>query len=908
MGKVVRYLAIAVLVVVAGICTVVGGQQIKEAVIGAAQLREETGALDVVAAPLPEKNPLADPRAALRRLTVTHQISRRGTNCDITSRWDMTMSADDGLLSLMTTQPNPVTLPHLGGGLFEDPTYSINPSAYDIKASGPTTFEYDRQETMARVRYRETATLAGCPDSVETITHSCPADSDYCLASYDLVVTTSDGITISGYHGRRPTAHHSDAVRFNQVPRGVPIQLVLDRNKPLTEVGTTRSQLLFPLKALSWAVPLVFGPATLLVPWAALILLIRSTGRAKRATTARPHPRLRLTLGLAVVAILVLGTATKAIPDIRLPDMEWLAFLLYDRALADLAVHLAIPTMFVVLPAVARARLARAEGIPVDSRPHQLTTVFAALASAALVSIVGFGVEGWRFASPGDGLLCLGAAVLTLLAGGLIGSLWTGPSSVLTGTAVALSFFVAGCVPMSSVGRLDDLRFLDMALTIQWFPLALVIVKAIAPSRKLGWRKVAVVGLLTVACALPLGLVATASGDLFDGRWPATLYVVLNHADYLASSVLWAANIGLALFVLIRLVDLGRDLGPTFQWRHRALGITLVAVLALPPWPGSFGDLSVAVLVVVAFGLLIPSRRLGRARQLARIGPAVHARLLRMESNRKLLIHRAAEYHRNAGAKLAEGDLDVAKFQQQQDDLDQAAHSSGKEILSGVSLTWAALGSGGGQPPTHNAKRAAAAGGLFAIPALLVDAAGVYGTLYSSFEYNLVGTAAVVVYLSRWLGYAFFFGYFYPMLRGRTPIEKATALTIAVLIPELARVLVSEGSVYIEPAAAADISLDGTLTVMLLRLGQVIVFGLGLGLYWERLSARRASLDWSRVRSLRRARALATPLTAALVAAVTALSTAFVGAVLASTLQPSAPDTSGDRDSVDVTVDQEDPP
>jgi len=133
-------------------------------------------------------------------------------------------------------------------------------------------------------------------------------------------------------------------------------------------------------------------------------------------------------------------------------------------------------------------------------------------------------------------------------------------------------------------------------------------------------------------------------------------------------------------------------------------------------------------------------------------------------------------------------------------------------------------------------------------------------------------------HLARWLGYALLFGYFYPLLRGRTPVVKALALSLAVLAAETPPILAALSSEV--SSNIADFSGLDLVTAVVIRMGQVIVFCLVLGLAWERRLAHLAGFTWDRLRNIRSIRALAAPATAVTIAAATALATALAGAVV----------------------------
>jgi hypothetical protein len=71
-----------------------------------------------------------------------------------------------------------------------------------------------------------------------------------------------------------------------------------------------------------------------------------------------------------------------------------------------------------------------------------------------------------------------------------------------------------------------------------------------------------------------------------------------------------------------------------------------------------------------------------------------------------------------------------------------------------------------------------------------------------------------------------------------------------------------------------------------IRLGQLAVFCLALGLWWERRPVRAAGLDWYRIREFRSIRSLGAPLVTVGIAALTVVATALASATVNVILQP----------------------
>lgn len=191
----------------------------------------------------------------------------------------------------------------------------------------------------------------------------------------------------------------------------------------------------------------------------------------------------------------------------------------------------------------------------------------------------------------------------------------------------------------------------------------------------------------------------------------------------------------------------------------------------------------------------------------------------------------------------------------------------------------AALGTSAGNNAWRNGVAAAGYTLALSVPVLLYEAWAFYISTITSGSsldaFDGLDLLNILRHLARWLAYGLVFGYFYPLVRGRSPLAKAAALMVAMLVPELLLVAAS-GSVP-QLAAPGD---HGWVAVAI-RGGQVVAVCLGLGLAWERRLCRLAGLTWGRVRNLRSIRALGAPVTTVIVAVATAAGTALAGGTIA---------------------------
>lgn len=90
-----------------------------------------------------------------------------------------------------------------------------------------------------------------------------------------------------------------------------------------------------------------------------------------------------------------------------------------------------------------------------------------------------------------------------------------------------------------------------------------------------------------------------------------------------------------------------------------------------------------------------------------------------------------------------------------------------------------------------------------------------------------------------------------------------------------------------------------------IRVGQVTVLAMGLGLFWEWRLSHAAGLKWSQLRDFRTFGALITPVTAVLVAAAATVATGLAGAAVGTLLKPApdapAPNPGADAPSVQIS-------
>ncbi len=302
--------------------------------------------------------------------------------------------------------------------------------------------------------------------------------------------------------------------------------------------------------------------------------------------------------------------------------------------------------------------------------------------------------------------------------------------------------------------------------------------------------------------------------------------------------------------------------------------MAMFVIVVIAAIPGSISTLGqVLALLSLTFTLiwLVPANRGNRAARLAAIGRRTHVRLVRLEIWQRLVDQVARETHRTGIARAAAGEVQLST-------LYGAWSASVQPARAGINLHEAALGSGGGFSPRANLLAGAAAAAALALPIMVYEASVIFfspvADLSGQSTLELLEDGRSVL---RWVVYGALFGLFYPAVRGDRPIAKASALLVALLVPELLAIVLTPAASAQQIAFAAAI-----------RAGQVTVLCIGLGLFWEWRLSRSAGLRWGQLRDFHKAGALVTPITTLVVAAATTVVTALAGAAVAAILQAPA--------------------
>ncbi|MEV4545500.1 hypothetical protein [Micromonospora echinaurantiaca] len=538
-----------------------------------------------------------------------------------------------------------------------------------------------------------------------------------------------------------------------------------------------------------------------------------------------------------------------------------------------------VTVVFAVLLLASRARLLR--GLPPWDPGQHRRLLLGCLLLAMVVGTVSPTVRYAYLAPSVEELLGYLAVIASAvgLARALCDSAWRG---VATGVAVVL------LVAMGSALREDDVDVasvyhLSIAVSLGLL-CAFLADPAWWPDRP-AWFGTRRRVLLYVAGAVSfLPILALAS----DGYGSLERPVVAAAFGGLttATALLGVALVVVAAAALRRRGDRAEALDDIVVWGLALASLTVLAVERNDLI--QFNALAVAALLA-SWWLLLPRRRGPAAVARAAVRPTAHTALVKAEMRRRLMELAAHDVYRSARALLRDGTVGIREYERRQHRIDQAASARGRTV-AGLPVS-DALATAGGRPPVAGA--AAAVG--YATPLVVLIAGYEVWALLTAepgvfLESAVWEVVVVVIHLLRWFAYAAVYGYFYPLIRGRTPVAKAGALVLLVLPAELLTVLSSVSPHGDWAGETSIITTAGELFLALaIRAGQVVVFCVVLGLAWERRLAALAGYRWDRLRNIRSIRALATPAGTVLVAVATALGTAVASTAVAALLTSGSP-------------------
>ncbi|MFF5235498.1 hypothetical protein [Dactylosporangium sp. NPDC000521] len=477
-----------------------------------------------------------------------------------------------------------------------------------------------------------------------------------------------------------------------------------------------------------------------------------------------------------------------------------------------------------------------------------------------------------------------GGAAASIAAGTATIAMWVGPSTfgramvllILTfacaATAAALAIrgskatvcLAAGAVAAAiAVAPLAIYHFDDgywplvgqLGAALAWMLPLLVLAAAIElPKRVFYWLSgIALLSFVMLGRLLDevVSAVSYKSTDWFIGLPVDNFYLIV---------VAGLALIGLA----VALVWVSRHQASPDDLQRAAIICVPVTLSALPFSTFSVQAALSMIITLVSLWVLVPPGRLVVAEHLFRVSRRQHREAMQRHLDHQTALAGSVALRRAVIPRIAGGEPADALVTQA-NTMRRAARSG-----SDVHVTHAiAFASSGGVLPYRNGISAAQAAAWLALPMIVFEI--VVGISVFQKEPFIV-CLAFMGYVMRWLAYGFLFGYLNPALRGSTPLAKAGGLAIAISVIELSRLL-----------AEADLDSDAAV-VAVVRLGQTLVFCLGLGMFWERRCCMQAGAAWGQVRDFRTIRALAVPVSTIVVAiattAVTIVASAAVSAVV----------------------------
>jgi hypothetical protein len=377
---------------------------------------------------------------------------------------------------------------------------------------------------------------------------------------------------------------------------------------------------------------------------------------------------------------------------------------------------------------------------------------------------------------------------------------------------------------------------------------------------------------------LAIALVALAASLL--AMYPLAevqhLWILGTPGDY----VLNPTSFQVAVLITLRLVFCGALVG-FLAWLGKqsmtyhvpaVIAAVVTVVLAFSSPAGQPTPLNVVALVVEVVGLLIivPTDRLKDALRMSMRIPAEHATAMLAEAKRRLMLQSTKDIIKGTRRKLAAGEFTSTELNELSGQLDTYAvppPTGGSDDPP--------LGSCGGQTAWRNGWVA----GRFALYISLPFSAYEWWRLLqqSGGLFTESPTIVMVDYIrnvGRWVAYGWAYGYLYPIFRGRTPITKALGLMCVLLGPEILTIVDNQ------PSSAA------LRLAILVRVGEVVIFCMLLGLAWEWQLTRDAGMPWIRIRDFRRLGSLAAPVTSVLVAVATVVATTLTTQALQPVFQP----------------------
>ncbi|NJP97511.1 hypothetical protein HCN51_50205 [Nonomuraea sp. FMUSA5-5] len=359
----------------------------------------------------------------------------------------------------------------------------------------------------------------------------------------------------------------------------------------------------------------------------------------------------------------------------------------------------------------------------------------------------------------------------------------------------------------------------------------------------------------TVVCGAQVYVVMEPDArSTWTSPTPEDLFVVAETVAFMSMPLL-----ALAMLV-VRVRRLG---GSADGLTEPAAFHTAVLLLLLTRAQASDPVAGIMILLVWAgVVVLLPAPR---AELLRAVPPEEHRRLVRDLIRRRSARAALTALLRQPG----EGD----DFEQRRQALERAGDEHEGPLDSDLALTTLA-----GRTPWQNALASLGVGAALSLPFSVVRISESLQGLQAGPQ----EVAAAALALLSLPALSMVSGYFYPRVRGTTPVAKCLAFFLAALLVELptyvytlVRTSIAQDGWVVPPTA------DGALVGVLVAAGNIAVVSIGLGLWWEWRLTWLAGEPWGRIRDVRTLRALAAPLAAVAIAAATTAATAMVNNVIA---------------------------
>lgn len=468
-----------------------------------------------------------------------------------------------------------------------------------------------------------------------------------------------------------------------------------------------------------------------------------------------------------------------------------------------------------------------------------------------------------RYADPADGprLACVGVVTAAALA---VASRFLGHDWRAGAALGCLLFTGLGLAPLLDAPLPAGHTFaLALGCSLSWAA-ALTFCARELVGRRVG--ALALTAFSAALCLFPVSKYLTWSGD--DALFRAVADTI---PAFVAYGLIELAALATAVACAAVAFRRGADADAMRDHTVRLSGVVLVG-LSISPLMARMtfmaSDVIACVLGMTTFWFLLPRGKAEFAYRLSRLSPGAYVRLMHAEARNRL--HRQAwiSFHKTAHSSLSIAETGARDFEMKWRELaERSLPIRNKRFVS----TNPVLASSAARTPRHNALETAVLGLVFALPVVIIDLRS-WESVYPIVSLSELGMLAL--HILRWVIYAAFYGYFYPRLIGHVPVAKSTFFLLAVLLPELTLIPLS-----------APYSTRDTLTVLLLRTGEIVVFCYGLGLSWEIRLARLAGLPWSGLRDLRRLSTVTAPAATVIVAMATTVATALAGAATVAMLQ-----------------------